>query len=97
MFLYTYYYQFGLEKHFLPAGTGFFVLMIPADEDTILGWAARGSRSGEKPVMIFTTRGWEDEKLANMTEQQRRSLVISEAQLFFPEFPDEPQVTKVFR
>jgi len=96
----TYYYQFGLGKHFLPAGTDFFVLMIPADEDTILGWAAKGSRSGEKPVMIFATRGWdgwEDEKLARMSEEQRRRLVISEAQRFFPEFPDEPQVTKVFR
>jgi oxygen-dependent protoporphyrinogen oxidase len=93
----TYYYQFGLKKHFLPAGTDFFVLMIPADADTILGWAAKGSRSGEKPVMIFTTRGWEDEKLAKMTDEQRRRLVISEAQRFFPEFPDEPQVTKVFR
>ncbi len=93
----TYYYQFGLEKHFLPAGTDFFVLMIPADADTILGWAAKGSRSGEKPVMIFTTRGWEDEKLAIITEEQRRRLVISEAQRFFPDFPDEPQVTKVFR
>ena len=93
----TYYYQFGLEKHFLPAGTDFFVLMIPAEADTILGWAAKGSRSGEKPVMIFSTRGWEDEKLAKMTEKQRRRLVISEAQRFFPEFPDEPHVTKVFR
>jgi protoporphyrinogen/coproporphyrinogen III oxidase len=93
----TYYYHFGLEKHFLPAGTDFFVLMIPADEDTILGWSAKGSRSGEKPVMIFATRGWEDEKLAKMTEAQRRRLVISEAQRFFPEFPDEPYITKVFR
>jgi protoporphyrinogen/coproporphyrinogen III oxidase len=93
----TYYYQFGLDKHFLPADTDFFVLMIPADENTILGWAAKGSRSGEKPVMIFTTRGWEDEKLADMTEEQRRRLVISEAQRFFPDFPDEPEITKVFR
>lgn len=93
----TYYYQFGLEKHFLPASTDFFVLMIPANENTILGWAAKGSRSGEKPVMIFTTRGWKDERLIKMTDQERRKLVIREAQRYFPEFPDEPPVTKVFR
>jgi len=93
----TYYYQFGLEKHFLPAGTDFFVLMIPACENTILGWAAKGSRAGEKPVMIFATRGWEDEKLSNLSEKERRETVIKEAQRFFPDFPDEPAITKVFR
>ncbi|MHB1347791.1 MAG: protoporphyrinogen/coproporphyrinogen oxidase [Candidatus Humimicrobiaceae bacterium] len=93
----TYYYQFGLEKHFLPSDTDFFVLMIPASENTILGWAAKGSRSGEKPVMIFATRGWEDEKLLNLSEKERRRIVIKEAQRFFPDFPSEPALTKVFR
>jgi protoporphyrinogen oxidase len=93
----TYYYQFGLEKHFLPGDIDFFVLMIPASEDTILGWAAKGSRVGEKPVMIFATRGWEDEKLARLNEEERRRSVIREAQRFFPEFPDEPVLTKLFR
>jgi hypothetical protein len=93
----TYYYQFGLEKHFLPSDTDFFVLMIPASENTILGWAAKGSRSGEKPVMIFATRGWEDEKLSNLSEEERRRLVIKEVQRFFPDFPNEPVLTKVFR
>lgn len=93
----TYYYQFGLEKHFLPGDIDFFVLMIPASEDTILGWMAKGSRVGEKPVMIVTTRGWEDEKLASLSDEERRRLVIREAQKFFPEFPDEPVITKLFR
>lgn len=93
----TYYYQFGLEKHFLPSSTDFFVLMIPASENTILGWAAKGSRSGEKPVMIFATRGWEDEKLSNLSKEERRRLVIKEVQRFFPDFPNEPALTKVFR
>ena len=93
----TYYYQFGLKNHFLPSGTDFFVLMIPACENTILAWAAKGSRSGEKPVMIFATRGWEDSNLKDLNEVDRRRLVINEAKRFFPEFPDEPEITKVFR
>jgi protoporphyrinogen/coproporphyrinogen III oxidase len=93
----TYYYQFGLKKHFLPSGTDFFVLMIPAGEDTVLAWAAKGSRPGEKPVMIFATRGWEDDKLKNLNGQERQKLVIKEAQRFFPEFPDEPEIAKVWR
>jgi protoporphyrinogen oxidase len=93
----TYYYQFGLDKHFISTNTDFFVLMIQADTDTILGWAAKGSRLGEKPVMIFATRGWEDDKLKNLSEKERRRVVINEAKRFFPEFPDEPLITKVFR
>ncbi len=93
----TYYYQFGLDKHFLPASTDFFVLMIPANEITILSWAAKGSRSGKKAVMIFATRGWEDEKLKNLSQEERKKWVINEAKRFFPAFPDEPAVTKEFR
>ena len=93
----TYYYQFGLNKHFLPASTDFFVLMIPANEKTVLSWAAKGSRSGEKPVMIFATRGWEDHQIKNLSKEERRRLVINEAKRFFPDFPDEPAITKEFR
>jgi protoporphyrinogen oxidase len=93
----TYYYQFALKEHFLPADTDFFVLMIPASEKTILAWAAKGSRAGEKPVMIFATRGWEDESLARLSDEERRRLVIREAQRYFPLFPDEPVFTKLFR
>jgi oxygen-dependent protoporphyrinogen oxidase len=93
----TYYYQFGLKEHFLPPDTDFFVLMIPAGEKTILSWAAKGSRAGEKPVMIFATRGWEDPLLAGLDEEERRRRVIREAQRYFPAFPAEPVLTKVFR
>ena len=93
----TYYYQFALTEHFLPSDTDFFILMIPAGEKTILAWAAKGSRAGEKPVMIFATRGWEDQRLAGLGEEERRRLVIREAQRYFPTFPDEPVLTKLFR
>ncbi len=93
----SYYYQFGLEKHFLPDDTDFYVQMIPACEDTVLAWTAKGSRPGEKPVMIAATRGWMDDKLSEMPENERRRLVITELQKLFPEFPDEPVLTKLFR
>jgi protoporphyrinogen oxidase len=93
----TYYYHFALKEHFLPGDTDFYVLMIPSGEDTVLAWGAKGSRAGEKPVMIFATRGWEDEYLGSLGEQERRRLVIREAQRFFPAFPDEPVLTKLFR
>lgn len=93
----TYYYQFALQEHFLPADTDFFVLMIPAGEDTVLAWAAKGSRAGEKPVMIFATRGWEDEYLGSLNDDERRRLIIREARRYFPAFPEEPVLTKLFR
>ncbi|HWQ47269.1 MAG TPA: NAD(P)/FAD-dependent oxidoreductase [Longilinea sp.] len=93
----TYYYQFGLDEHVLKGDVDFFVLMIPANEKTILGWAAKGSRLNEKPVMIFATRGWEDEKLSAMSDEDRRRLVIQEAQRYMPTFPSEPPLTKLFR
>lgn len=93
----TYYYQFGLERHLIPGNVDMFVLMTPASQDTVVSWVARGSRLHEKPVMICATRGWEDGKLASLSPEERRRLVIKEVQKFFPEFPDEPVITKVFR
>ncbi|MFP4561772.1 MAG: protoporphyrinogen/coproporphyrinogen oxidase [Spirochaetia bacterium] len=93
----TYYYHFGLENHFLPADTDFFVQMIPAGEDTILAWMAKGSHGDEKPVMIVATRGWEDHRLSSLSEENRRRTVIDEVRRFFPEFPEEPPKTKLFR
>jgi protoporphyrinogen oxidase len=93
----TYYYHFGLEKHFLPDDTDFFVQMIPAGEDTLLAWMAKGSHGDEKPVMIVATRGWEDHRLTPLSEKARRRTVIDEVRRFFPEFPEEPAKTKLFR
>jgi oxygen-dependent protoporphyrinogen oxidase len=93
----SYYYQFGLEKFFQDVDAEFNVQMIPASEDTILGWTAWGCRKDEKPVMIVACRGWEDEKLSAMNDDDRRRLVISEVQKIFPEFPDEPVKTMLFR
>lgn len=93
----TYYYQFGLEKQLIPGDVDMFVLMTPASANTVISWVARGSRAHEKPVMICATRGWEDEKLAKLSPEERRKLVIKELQRFFPSFPDEPAITKLFR
>ena len=93
----TYYYHFGLERHFLPDDTDFFVQMIPAHEDTLLAWMAKGSHGDEKPVMMVATRGWEDHRLARLSEEDRRRTVIDEVRRFFPEFPEKPPKTKLFR
>jgi hypothetical protein len=63
----------------------------------VLAWAAKGSRAGEKPVMIFATRGWEDEYLGSLNDDERRRLIIREARRYFPAFPEEPLLTKLFR
>ncbi|MFZ1178171.1 MAG: FAD-dependent oxidoreductase, partial [Mycobacterium sp.] len=94
----TYYYQFGLEKPLVEnTDTPFYLVMIPASEQTILDFASLGHPSNDKPIVIAPTRGWEDEKLTQMSEEERRRLVISEVQKICPAFPDEPKITKVFR
>lgn len=94
----TYYYQFGLERHIVPGGpVPMFVMMTPASEKTIVSWIGGSIRANEKPVIICATRGWEDEKLTSLPPEERRRLVIKEVQRFFPAFPDEPVITKLFR
>jgi oxygen-dependent protoporphyrinogen oxidase len=93
----TFYYQFGLEKQVMPEENDFFVVMIPASHSNVLSFIAKGSRKGEKPIVIAPTRGWEDERLSKLSEPERRALVISEIQRFFPAFPADPPLTKVFR
>ena len=94
----TYYYQFGLEKPLVSIKqTPFHVVMIPPGAESVLDFVSLGNYSEEKPVVIAPTRGWEDEKLAGLTEEERRRRVISDIQKVCPAFPDEPKVTKVFR
>ncbi len=94
----TYYYQFGLEKPIVNTRqTPFHVVMIPPSADTILDFVSLGSYSEDKPVVIAPTRGWEDEKLNALSEEERRRLVITDIQKVCPAFPDEPVKTKVFR
>ena len=94
----TYYYQFGLEKPLIDASdTPFYVIMIPPSVKTVLDFASLGSDNTKKPVVIIPTRGWEDEKLSKLSEEERRRLVIQEVKKLHPAFPDDPPVTKVFR
>jgi protoporphyrinogen/coproporphyrinogen III oxidase len=94
----TYNYQFGLAKPLIDARqTPFYLIVIPASERTVLDMVSLGNPSEEKPVAITMTRGWEDEKLAKLSPEERRRMVIREVQKFYPTFPDEPVVTKVFR
>jgi protoporphyrinogen/coproporphyrinogen III oxidase len=93
----TYYYQFGLEEPYIdPKDTPMFVVVMPPSTDTIIDFMSLGSASVEKPVVIVPTRGWEDEKLANLTPEQRRELVLKEVRRFVPDFP-EPKITKCYR
>ncbi len=94
----TYYYQFGLETPLVETtDTPFYLVMIPASEQTVVDFVSLGHPSKDKPIVIAPTRGWEDEKLTQMSEEERRRLVISEVQKICPAFPDEPKITKVFR
>jgi len=92
-----YYYQFGLAEHIVPGDTEMFVVVIPPNVESPLSWIARGGKIGEKPLMICTTRGWEDEKLIHLSPEERRRVIIKETQRFLPAFPDEPVITKPFR
>jgi len=80
----TWYYQFGIERHFLPDDADFHVLMLPASAPTLLSFVAKGSRPGEKAVMIAATRGWEDARLSAMGEEERRRTVIDDVRRFLP-------------
>jgi monoamine oxidase len=71
--------------------------MIPADAPSILNFVGRGSGHGQKTVMIASTRGSQDEKLAAMSEEDRREVVISEVRKILPKFPESPSITKMFR
>lgn len=94
----TYYYQFGLERPLdLPQDTPWYVVMTPAGEDTILNFASLGSVDPAHPVVIAATRGWEDDRLGALSEDDRRRAVIDELQRIEPSFPSEPRITKVFR
>lgn len=94
----TYYYQFGLERPLdLPSDTPWYVVMMPASADTVLNFASLGSTDPAHPVVIASTRGWEDDRLRDLTDDQRRRLVIEELQRIEPSFPSEPRLTKVFR
>ena len=49
----TYYYQFGLEKPLVEnTDTPFYVVMIPASEQTVLDFASLGHPSKDKPIVI---------------------------------------------
>lgn len=93
----TYYYQFGLEKPLVEEDTFMHLVMFPASADTFLDFMSIGSHSREKPVVIFPTRGWRKAELEKLDDEERRRLVIREAQKYVPNFPDEPRITKVFR
>ncbi len=94
----TYYYQFGLEKPIVNRkDTPMYLVMLPPDTDSFMSYMSLGSSSQEKPVCVTPTRGWEDERLAGLTPEERRRKVIDEIRKFVPLFPAEPKVTKCYR
>lgn len=94
----TYYYQFGLEKQIVnKPGTPMFLVMIPPDVDSFMSYMSLGHPSVDKPVAITPTRGWEDERLAGLTPEERNQKVIAEIRKFVPFFPEKPKVVKCYR
>lgn len=94
----TYYYQFGLEEPLIQRkDTPAYIVMLPPGADTILAFASLGHLSRTHPIVVAATRGWEDDRLARLSPEARRRLVISDLQTIHPAFPDEPKATKVFR
>lgn len=94
----TYFYQFGLDEPLdLPTDTPWYVVMMPASADTVLNFASLGSTDPAHPIVVAATRGWEDDRLAALSDEERRRLVIDELRRIEPSFPSEPRITKVFR
>jgi protoporphyrinogen/coproporphyrinogen III oxidase len=94
----TYYYQFGLEKPIVRRkDTPMYLVMLPPDVDSFMSYMSLGYPSEDKTVCVTPTRGWEDERLAGLTPEERRRKVIDEIRKFVPAFPAEPKVTKVYR
>ncbi|MCI1747173.1 MAG: FAD-dependent oxidoreductase [Acidipropionibacterium sp.] len=98
----TYNYVFGLDRRIVP--DNFVSLMIPESENSVLlrvfdensgAFGSRGPRGSG--LMHAFTAGWHDDTLMAMDEADRRRVVITEMQRFFPGFPDEPAFTDVIR
>lgn len=98
----TYNYIFGLNQRIVPKD--FLSLMIPQSDNSILttifdeNSGVFGKRGPEgSGIMHAFTAGWYDDLLAPLSEEARRRLVIREMQRYFPDFPDEPLFTDVYR
>ncbi len=93
----TYYYQFGLEKPAVASGHPHQpdVIMIPDTVDSVLNFISLGSPSTTHPIVVVGTRSWSP-ALDAMTPEERRRVVITEIQRFWPQFPTEPRKTKLF-
>jgi phytoene dehydrogenase-like protein len=94
----TYYYQFGLDEPLIDwKDTPAYVVLQPASNTSRLCLVSLGSQSKEKPVVTVATKGWCDEELCAMGDDERRRTIIREIQRFAPSFPDEPRLTKYYR
>jgi len=93
----TDYYQFGLEKSPVRLGNPGQPdnIMFPANVDTVLSLIALNTNDEKHPVTCAATRSW-GSSLEGLTDKERRRVVISEIQRFWPDFPTEPKITKVF-
>jgi protoporphyrinogen/coproporphyrinogen III oxidase len=97
----SYNYMFGLEKKITP--DHYAATMIPASENSILSafFEVAGQEMKTAPpgsgLMYCFTAGWRDKELSKLSDDERRRVVIREAQKFWPEFPDEPLLTECIR
>lgn len=94
----TYYYQFGLEKAlFNKKDTPMYLIMLPPSTDSFLSYMSLGYPSDTKVVVTTPTRGWEDARLAGLSQEERNQKVIAEIRKFVPFFPEKPDVIKCYR
>lgn len=96
----SYNYIFVLEKRIVP--DHFLALLIPGSTNSLLTTIFdENSNNFSGPegmgIMHAFTAGWHDEKFTSLNDEDRKRLVISEIQQFWPEFPDEPMHTEYIR
>jgi monoamine oxidase len=91
----TFGYKF-VVKEPLNLDPNVMAIMIPASVDTYLSTIFVTNLGQELRIAPFT-RGWRDEELLALDEAARTQLVISEVQRFIPDFPNQPDYTKIFR
>lgn len=70
---------------------------IIRDQDTFINFIGFPNENDRNRSMGIYTRGWMDDQLANMSDEERLQKVLKEARRFVPEFPTEFVHMKAYR
>jgi protoporphyrinogen/coproporphyrinogen III oxidase len=71
-------------------------VMIPQDEKTIFSTIFH-MPSEPTPTLIFFTRGWMHDEIVRLSEEERFTMVVREAQKYFPDFTADSKFYRAFR